>query len=146
MTSPSEGRRPPVAAPETIVQGKATVFVVDDDASVRKALVRLLRAAGYNVEAFDDAATYLRQSSPVPPLSCLVLDIRMPDMSGLDLQRALRGSPRALPIIFITGHCDHDDRKQALAAGAVDVLDKPLDQRLLLEAIERAVAREGPTP
>jgi FixJ family two-component response regulator len=122
------------------MEDRATVFIVDDDASVRKALQRLIRAAGYQVEAFDHAAAYLDCAAPVPARACLVLDIRMPGMSGLDLQRALNGSPRALPIIFITGHGDEDARHQALRAGAVDVLYKPLDEKVLLDAIERALA------
>ena len=117
------------------------VFIVDDDASVRKALQRLIRAAGYDVEAFQNADAYLRKPSPTPPDSCLLLDIRMPGMSGLDLQRALAGSGRTVPIIFITGHGDDDARQQAMAAGAVDVLYKPLDERVLLDAIERALGR-----
>jgi FixJ family two-component response regulator len=120
---------------------RATVFIVDDDASVRRALQRLIRAAGYHVEAFDNAAAYLGKATPPPARCCLVLDIRMPGMSGLDLQRALNGTARAVPIIFITGHGDDDARSQALGAGAVDVLYKPLDEHVLLEAIERALGR-----
>ncbi len=120
-----------------MTQGK--VFLVDDDASVRKALQRLIRAAGYEVESLADAAAYLMRSAPCVTPACLVLDIRMPGMSGFELFSAIAGTPRALPIVFITGHGDEDIRAQALASGAVDVLFKPLDETILLGAIERAL-------
>ena len=116
------------------------MLVVDDDASVRRALRRLLRAAGYEVEVFDSGAAYLeREASDAP--ACLVLDVRMPVMGGLELQRAIDGTSRDLPIVFITGHGDDEVRNRALAAGAVEILDKPLDQAVLLEAIDRAIKR-----
>jgi FixJ family two-component response regulator len=115
------------------------VLVVDDDASVRKSLFRLIRAAGYDVETLDGAGAYLERS-PQPPPACLVLDIRMPGMSGLDLLRCVAGTPRALPIVFISGHGDEDVRAQAIEAGAVEVLYKPLDESTLLAAIEQALS------
>ena len=116
---------------------RGKVFLVDDDASVRKALDRLIRAGGYEVEPLADAASFLM--CPVPALpACLVLDIRMPGMSGLELKAAIDGTSLALPVVFITGHGDEDVRTQALASGAVDVLFKPLDAAVLFEAIERA--------
>jgi two-component system, LuxR family, response regulator FixJ len=116
------------------------VFVVDDDAAVRKALDRLLRGAGYSTCLCASAEEYLaREPGELP--ACLLLDIRMAGMSGLDLQRTIRGTPRSLPIVFITGHGNDADREQALTQGAVDVLDKPLDHVVLLAAIERALAR-----
>ncbi len=119
---------------------RGTVFLVDDDASVRKALQRLIRAAGYDVESFADAAGYL--ASPAPSLpACIVLDIRMPTMSGFELQSAIAGTSRALPIVFITGHGDEAVRSQALEAGAVDVLFKPIDEEELVSAIEKALER-----
>ena len=118
---------------------EGTVFLVDDDASVRKALQRLIRAAGYEVESFADAAEYLARPPPSPP-ACIVLDIRMPVMTGFDLQSAIAGTSRALPVVFITGHGDEDVRTQALEAGAVDVLFKPIDEEALVAAIERALA------
>ena len=118
------------------------MLVVDDDAPVRKALLRLIRAAGYDVEALEDAAAYLARE-PTEALACLVLDIRMPGMSGLDLLHAIEGTSRALPIVFITGHGDEAVRSQALAAGAVEVLYKPLDDVALLSAIERAFSLSG---
>jgi FixJ family two-component response regulator len=117
-----------------------TVIVVDDDSAVRKALGRLIRAAGYRVELFGTAREYLACDAPSRP-ACLLLDIRMPGMTGVELQRAIEGTPRALPIVFITGHGDDAIRDQTLAAGAVDVLYKPVDDHLLLAAIEQALWR-----
>jgi two-component system, LuxR family, response regulator FixJ len=116
------------------------VFLVDDDAAVRKALDRLLRGAGYATEICASAEEYLARD-PVELPACLLLDVRLAGMSGLDLQRAIRGTPRSLPIVFITGHGNEAERAQALAQGAIDVLDKPLDHDVLLDAIERALAR-----
>ena len=120
-----------------------TVFIVDDDASVGKALGRLLRCAGYEVEVFNAAAQYLARSAPQLP-ACLVVDIRMPGMTGVELQRRIAGTQLALPIVFITGHGDEVVRDQSLAAGAVDVLYKPVDDRALLAAIDRALERSIP--
>ena len=118
---------------------RGKVFLVDDDASVRKALDRLIRAGGYEVEPLADAASFLMCPVPAVP-ACLVLDIRMPGMSGLELKAAIEGTSLALPVVFITGHGDEDVRAQALASGAVDVLFKPLDAAALFDAIERALA------
>jgi FixJ family two-component response regulator len=117
---------------------RGTVFLVDDDPSVRKALQRLIRAAGYDVESFPDAAGYLAAEPPSAP-ACMVLDIRMPAMSGFELQSAIAGTSRALPVVFITGHGDETVRTQALEAGAVDVLFKPIDEEELVSAIEKAL-------
>ena len=119
---------------------QGTVFLVDDDPSVRKALQRLIRCAGYEVELLADAAAYLAGSAPRASPACLLLDIRMPGMSGFDLQTAIAGTDHALPIVFITGHGDEQVRAHGLAAGAVDVLFKPLDQALLFGALSRALA------
>jgi two-component system response regulator FixJ len=121
---------------------QGTVIIVDDDASVRRALERLIRLAGYEVEALEGATAYLERAAHVPP-ACLLLDIRMPVMSGLDLQQAIEGTAHALPIVFITGHGDEDARGEAMTAGAVDVLYKPLDERVLLGAIARALERSN---
>ena len=118
---------------------RGKVFLVDDDASVRKALDRLIRAGGYEVEPLADAASFLMCSVPTVP-ACLVLDIRMPGMSGLELKAAIEGTSLALPVVFITSHGDEDVRSQALASGAVDVLFKPLEAGVLFAAIERALA------
>lgn len=117
---------------------RGTVFLVDDDASVRRALERLIRVAGYEVEAFADAAGYMAAATPTTP-ACIVLDIRMPAMSGFELQSAIAGTSRALPVVFITGHGDESVRVQALQAGAVDVLFKPIDEEQLVSAIEKAL-------
>jgi len=116
------------------------VFIVDDDASVRKALGRLVRAAGYEVELFGCASEFLAREAPPPP-ACLLLDVRMPGMSGLELQQTIGGTQRDLPIVFITGHGDESIREKTLAAGAVDVLYKPVDDRILLAAIDKALSR-----
>ena len=120
--------------------GVSHVFIVDDDPSVLKALGRLVRAAGYEVEVFASANEYLAREPPRPP-GCLVLDVRMPGMNGPELQRAIEGTGRSLPIVFITGHGDEAVRAQVLAAGAVQVLSKPVDDADLLAAIEQALRR-----
>jgi FixJ family two-component response regulator len=116
------------------------VFVVDDDASVRKGLGRLLRAAGYEAEAFASVRDFLARP-PYDGPCCLVLDVRMPGLTGLDLQEALRVAGQRLSIVFITGHRDVPVTVKAMKGGAVDVLTKPLDQQVLLGAIRQAVAR-----
>jgi FixJ family two-component response regulator len=116
------------------------VVLIDDDASVRKSLQRLLLAGGYDVVTLADAASYL--AGPPPPLpACLLLDVRMPGMNGFELQTAIVGTAHSLPVVFITGHGDEEVRARALALGAVDVLFKPLDEAVLFGAIERALAR-----
>lgn len=126
-----------------MLRSQAMVFVVDDDASVRTAVLRLIRAAGYAAEGLDAAAAYLRHPTPTPP-ACLVLDVRMPGMTGLELYQKVRGTPHGLPTVFITGHSDEEVCRRALESGAVAVLDKPVDQVVLLEAIERALERSLP--
>ncbi len=116
------------------------VYIVDDDAPVLKALKRLVRVAGYDVEVFASAEEYLERE-PVEEPACLVLDMRMPGMSGLELQRAIEGTPLCLPTVFITGNGNETDRDQALAEGAVEVLDKPVDVPSLFDAIDRALER-----
>ena len=116
------------------------VYIVDDDAPVRKALGRLVKVAGYDVEVFASAEEYLERE-PVEEPACLVLDMRMSGMSGLELQRAIVGTRLDVPTVFITGNGDEADRDQALAVGAIDVLDKPLDDETLLDAIDRALER-----
>jgi FixJ family two-component response regulator len=117
---------------------RGKVVLVDDDLSVRKALGRLITAAGYEVTAFPDAASYMAAPVPDRP-ACLVLDIRMPLMNGFELQGVVAGTNRDLPIIFITGHGDADVRVQALQCGAVEVLFKPIDEGVLIAAIEKAL-------
>lgn len=122
------------------VPATALVFVVDDDESVRKSLARLVKAAGYEAETFGSVRDFLARS-PYEGPCCLVLDVRMPGLTGLDLQEALRAAGRRLAIVFITGHRDVPVTVKAMKGGAVDVLTKPVDKGTLLGAIRQAVAR-----
>jgi FixJ family two-component response regulator len=120
---------------------KAIVFVVDDDASVREGLGSLIRSAGLRVETFASAQEFLDSPrSDVP--SCLVLDVRLPGLSGLDLQERMAEADIEIPIIFITGHGDVPTSVRAMKAGAVEFLTKPFRDRDLLEAIHQAIKRD----
>jgi len=121
----------------------STVFVVDDDASVRKALARLLASAGYVVETFASAREFLDRGHFQDTSGCVVLDIRMPGLSGLDLQRELKAFTPPIPIIFITGHGDVPTSVRAMKDGAVDFLTKPIDDKDLLSVVRQAIARNG---
>jgi FixJ family two-component response regulator len=121
----------------------STVFLIDDDSSVRRALTRLIKSAGYPVLAFASAGEFLENNVPSDGPACLVLDIRMPGLSGLDLQGELQRRDSILPIIFITGHGDIPMSVKAMKAGAVDFLPKPVKDKELLHAIEQALARAG---
>jgi FixJ family two-component response regulator len=114
------------------------VFVVDDDESVRKALKRLIKSVGMNVEIFATAQEFL-SCQPYEGPSCLVLDVRMPGASGLDLQQELIKSNLTVPIIFITGHGNIPMSVQAMKAGAVDFLEKPFEDQALLDLIQNAI-------
>ena len=116
------------------------VFVVDDDASVRKSLGRLIKTAGFEVEAFASVGEFLARR-PYDGPCCLVLDVRMPGLTGLDLQEALRAAGQRLSIVFVTGYRDVPVSVKAMKGGAVDFLTKPVDEKVLLEAIRQAVAR-----
>jgi FixJ family two-component response regulator len=116
------------------------VLLVDDDPSVRKSLTRVLASAGYSVEAFASAEEFLaRPSHPGP--CCLVLDVRMPGLTGIQLQEMLAATGRRMSIVFITGYADVRMGVEAMKAGAVDLLTKPVDDQALLAAIQRAVTR-----
>lgn len=117
------------------------VFIIDDDASVRKALTNLLRSVGLRVEAFGTAQEFLTMKRPDGP-GCLVLDVRLPGSSGLDLQRQLVESGIQLPIIFITGHGDIEMSVRAMKAGAVEFLTKPFREQVLLDAVQHAIERD----
>jgi FixJ family two-component response regulator len=117
------------------------VYIVDDDASVRKSLTRLVAEAGYTVSAFASAGDYLAREPSTGP-SCLVLDVRMPGLTGLDLQKALAGAEHRTAIVFITGHGDIAMSVKAMKAGAVDFLAKPFEGKALLDAIQRALAKD----
>jgi FixJ family two-component response regulator len=116
------------------------VGIVDDDASVRKGLARLVTTAGYRVEVFASAREFLERPRP-EDLSCLVLDVRMPGLTGLELQEALAVAGDRMSIVFVSGHGDVVGSVKAMKGGAVDFLTKPVDARELLGAIERGVAR-----
>ena len=118
-----------------------TVFLVDDDNSVRKALARLIRAAGYEIKTFASAHEFIESTPETNGVACLVLDVRMPGFNGLDLQNAMRAANMPIPIIFITGHGDIPMSVRAMKAGAVDFLSKPVQSKVLLRAIDQALAR-----
>jgi FixJ family two-component response regulator len=118
------------------------VCVVDDDASIRKSLMRLFRSEGLVAEPFASARAYLDRAVHDGP-SCLVLDVQMPELTGLDLQRALVESGRDEQVIFITGNGDIPMCARAMKAGAADFLPKPFDDAELLAAVERALARSS---
>jgi FixJ family two-component response regulator len=117
----------------------STVFLIDDDASVRRALTRLIKSAGYQVESFASAREFLGSGRPSEALGCLVLDVQMPGFTGMELQRELRALDSHLPIIFITGHGDIPTSVRAMKAGAMDFLQKPVKDKDLLRAIEQAL-------
>ncbi|WP_437931802.1 response regulator [Sorangium sp. So ce291] len=119
-----------------------TVFVVEDDPSVLRALERLLRAAGHAVEAYASPGAFLERAPTERP-GCAVVDLRMPVMDGLELQQELarRGCP--LPIVFLTGYSDGSSAAQAMKAGAIALLTKPCDDTDLLAAVARAIARDA---
>jgi FixJ family two-component response regulator len=117
------------------------VFIVDDDTSVRKSLERLLRSVGLQAETFTSAREFLARPRYDGP-SCLVLDVRMPELSGLALQEALAATDAQLPIVFITGHGDIAMSVKAMKAGAVDFLAKPFNDQNLIDAIQGAIAKD----
>ena len=124
-----------------MMDADALVFVVDDDASLRASLQDLLESVGLRVAACASAQEFLRCPPPEGP-SCLVLDVRLPGLSGLELQQRLASGDLALPIIFITGHGDIPMSVQAMKAGAVDFLSKPFRDQDLLDAVHQALARD----
>ncbi|MGN6554560.1 MAG: response regulator transcription factor [Verrucomicrobiota bacterium] len=124
-----------------MTEPQPTVFVVDNDHSVRRGLARLLKSAGYQVELFPSAAEFLASGRHEHCPACLVLDLRMPGLTGMELQERLRALQSALAIVFITGHGDIPTSVRAMKAGAVDFLPKPFDDTELLEAIARAIER-----
>jgi FixJ family two-component response regulator len=117
------------------------VFIIDDDRAVREALQSLLRSVGFRVELFDSAAGFMESALPDAP-SCIVLDIRLPRLSGLDFQAELARASLDLPIIFITGHGDIPMSVRAMKAGAVDFLTKPFRDQDLLDAVTAAIERD----
>ena len=120
---------------------RAVVFVVDDDPSMRRSLETLLRSVGHDVRLFASAQEFMQAERPDAP-GCLVLDVRLPGMSGLTFQQELAKAGIALPIIFITGHGDVPMTVRAMKAGAVEFLTKPFDEQVLLDAIHAAIERD----
>jgi RNA polymerase sigma factor (sigma-70 family) len=120
---------------------QSMVFVVDDDAEVRKAIASLIRSVGLQVQLFGSAQDFLRAKRPEVP-GCLILDIRLPGISGLDFQRKLAEANNPIPIIFITGHGDIPMSVRAMKAGAVEFLTKPFRDQDLLDAIQHALERD----
>lgn len=123
-------------------KGKSQVFVVDDDPSVRTSLATLLESEDYTVETFASAAEYLAKTPYLGP-ACLVLDVRLPGLDGLALQRQFVGGGRMEQIVFITGHGDIPMGIEAMKCGAIDFLPKPLDDEALLGAVGQALARSA---
>ncbi|HKN71613.1 MAG TPA: response regulator transcription factor [Terriglobales bacterium] len=122
----------------------AVIAIVDDDLSVRRSLQRLIRSAGWNAESFASAQEFLARPGPGTP-SCLVLDLRLPGLSGLDLQKRMAEIGLEIPIVFLTGHGDIPASVQAMKAGAVEFLTKPFDEEDLFQAIKEAIERDQRT-
>src|ERR1700728_2647922 len=122
-------------------EAESIVFVVDDDAAVRDSVQRLIASVGLRVESFGSTREFLDGKRPEAP-SCLVLDVRLPDVSGLELQRDLAAANVHIPIIFITGHADVPMTVRAMKAGAVEFLTKPFRGQELLDAIQDAIAKD----
>lgn len=124
-----------------MTEAAAIVFVVDDDAAMRQSLSNLIRSVGLRVEAFASAQEFLRSKRPDVP-GCLVLDVRLPGLSGLDLQKRMAEADIEIPIIFITGHGDIPMTVRAMKAGAVEFLTKPFRDQDLLDAVQQALERD----
>src|SRR5437773_6583061 len=123
-----------------MIASTGVVFVIDDDQSMRKSLERLLDAACYKVELFKSASEFLTRSPHSGP-SCVIVDVRMPGLNGIDFQKALIDCNREEQLVFITGHGDVPMCAEAMKAGAIDFLPKPFKPKQLLESVERALAR-----
>src|SRR5262245_24595073 len=130
----------PIAAPKT--QKEPIVFVVDDDVSVRESLELLIEFAGWQPETFASAKDFLERPRTTTP-SCLILDVSLPDLNGLELQKLIGTERIDMPIIFITGHGDVPMTVQAMKGGAVEFLTKPFDDEALLSAIRLALKRSS---
>ena len=125
-------------------EAEPTIFVIDDDPSVRQALESLIKSVGWRVRTYGSAQEFLGSGQLDAP-GCLVLDVRLPGLSGLDLQQALAQAKSHLPIIFITGHGDIPMSVQAMKAGAVEFLPKPFREQDLLDALKLALSRDRAT-
>jgi RNA polymerase sigma factor (sigma-70 family) len=122
--------------------GVPVIHVVDDDASFRTAISRLLSASGYEIAAYDSATSFLNAVASARP-GCILLDVQMPSLNGLQLQQELAKLSRGWPIIFVTGHGDIPTSVRAIKAGAEDFLSKPVSKQILLATLERALARHA---
>jgi FixJ family two-component response regulator len=122
-------------------EAESIVFIIDDDPLYRRSSERLVRSVGFSVQSFESARDFLSSRRPNVP-SCLILDVRLPGLSGLDLQRELAEAGIHLPIIFVTGHGDIPMSVQAMKAGAVEFLTKPFRDQVLLDAIRHAIGRD----
>lgn len=122
-----------------MTDAKSTVLIIDDDSNLRASIARLLRSLGIDVELFESISDFLKSAPPDGPV-CLVLDVRLPGGSGLDLQRELAAAHRGIPIIFITGHGDIPMTVQAMKGGAIEFLTKPFRDQDLLDAIQTGLA------
>lgn len=125
-----------------MVPPNSVVFAIDDDSSVRKGLARLLRSAGYKQEMFESAADFLSRPPHSGP-SCVIVDVQMPVLNGMDFQETLLQRNREEQLVFITGHGNIPMCAQAMKSGAVDFLRKPFDDRELLQCVEKALARSA---
>ncbi len=119
-----------------------TVYVVDDDVASATAITRLLGTAGYVVRTYTSAVEFLKTFQP-SGTGCIILDLWMPDVSGLEIQQAIAGRADQLPIIFLTGHADVPDSVRAIRGGAIDFLLKPVEPQLLLDAVAQALAKNA---
>jgi FixJ family two-component response regulator len=119
----------------------ATVYVIDDDVSIRESIQGLLRSAGLHTECFETAESFLRISPSGCP-SCLILDVSLPGMNGMEFQQQLRDAGHCIPVIFITGHGDIPMSVKAMKLGAVEFLTKPYPDDVLLDSVQQALARD----
>ena len=120
------------------MDANARISIVDDDALVRRALGRMCRLSGYAVELFESAEEFL-EARNTEVTDCLILDVHLPGRSGLQLQQELQAAGKRLPIVFVTAYEDEQSRNQAIQSGAVDFLQKPLDNERLLKVIQKAL-------
>ena len=125
----------------SMTESKSTVVVIDDDDSIRESLANLFRSVGLDVQLFSSGPEFLNSGRPESP-TCLVLDVRLPDASGLDVQRELAAADIRVPIIFITGHGDIHMSVQAMKGGAIEFLTKPYREQELLDAVQVGLARD----
>ena len=124
-----------------MAESEPIIIVIDDDASFRRSTERLICSAGFKVRTFESAKAFLKGPRPDAP-ACLVLDVRMPEMNGLDLQNELAKTGVTIPMIFVTGHGDIPMSVQAMKAGAVEFLTKPFREQALLDAIKQGIERD----